>query len=130
MFNFLKKIFKKKSNIEKYDSGKLTIEQWNKKFNSPEDRLNIIFHDDVFLEKCFKNHVHRCINSYTKITYDFYLTIEQIKNQFNISYSTIYTYFYGLQTMQLCGKSFIFKGLYQSQSHLHSDYLVFEKIKE
>lgn len=67
---------------------------------------------------------------YTKITYDFYLTIEQIKNQFNISYSTIYTYFYGLQAMQLCGKSFIFKGLYQSQSHLHSDYLVFEKIKE
>lgn len=131
VFKFLKNIFKnKKSNIEKFDSGLLTIQQWNNKFNTPADRLNIIFQDDIFLSKCFKMHAHSCINSYSKITYDFNLNIEFLKNSFNISYPDIYSYFNSMQLNTKCGKLFIFKGLYYSQSTTHSDYLKFQKIKE
>lgn len=134
MFNFFKKIFKinktNKTNVEKYDAGELTIEQWNSLFKTPADRLDMIFKNELFLNNCFKYHAHNCINKCTKITYEFKINIDFLANEYEISYADIGQYFSHMKMFTQFNNSFIFKGLYQSQSHLHSDYLVFEKIKE
>lgn len=131
MFNFFSKFFKKKKSlIDKFNDGQLSIEEWNSQFKTPADHLNLIIENTQFLNDCFKKHAHMCIHRMKKISYEFIIDIQLVKQVFGISYPDIRNFFKKMPLNKKCGKSFIFKGLYLSQSISGSDYLKFEKYKE